>query len=150
MDKVTPFLWFDNNAEEAINFYVSLFKNSRVLEMNRSNEQVTVARLEIDGRPFMALNGGPMFPFTEAISMFIDCEDQAEVDELWAKLSEGGQEMQCGWLRDRFGLSWQVVPRELSTLLMDPDRAKADRVMQAMLKMTKMDVVKLREAYAAE
>jgi len=156
MQKVTPFLWFDNQAEEAMNFYVSLFKNSKVLSVSRYGEggpgpqgTVMTATFQLDGQEFMALNGGPYFKFTEAISLFVNCETQEEVDELWEKFSEGGEVQQCGWLKDRYGLSWQIVPTALSEMLGDPDPKKAQSVMQAMLQMTKIDIAALRRAYDA-
>jgi len=156
MQKVTTCLWFDNNAEEAVTFYTSLFKNSKVLEVARYGEagpgpddSVLTMRFQLDGVEIMALNGGPAFKFTEAISLSVDCESQAEVDELWEKLTaDGGEPSQCGWLKDRFGLSWQIVPRALIEMLGDPDPAKSKRVMEAMLKMTKIDTKVLQEAYA--
>lgn len=155
--KITPFLWFDDNAEEATNFYVSIFRNSEVLSINRigdarpgSEDTVLTTSFRLDGQDFMALNGGPHFKFTEAISFFIDCESQDEVDELWEKLSEGGETSQCGWLKDKFGLSWQVIPSVLGEMLHDEDRERANRVMQAMLQMTKIDIAKLKQAYEQE
>ncbi len=155
--KITPCLWFDDNAEEAMNFYVSVFKNSEVLNINRYGDAgpgvagtVMTTTFRLDGQEFMALNGGPHFKFTEAISFFIDCESQEEVDELWEKLSEGGETSQCGWLKDKFGLSWQVVPSVLGEMLQGPDRERANRVMQAMLQMTKIDIAKLKQAYEQE
>ncbi|AWC24135.1 3-demethylubiquinone-9 3-methyltransferase [Aminobacter sp. MSH1] len=155
MQKITPFLWFDNQAEEAVNFYISVFRNAKVGKVTRYGEagpgpvgSVMVAEFELEGTRFTALNGGPMFKFTEAISMVVDCKDQAEVDHFWDRLSEGGQPGQCGWLKDRFGLSWQIVPEALPRLLGDPDPAKAGRVMQAMLQMTRIEVAKLEKAYA--
>ncbi len=152
--KITPFLWFDNQAEEAANFYVSLFKDSKVARVTRYGVggpgpagQAMTVEFQLAGVQFIALNGGPHFKFTEAISMSIDCESQAEVDELWEKLTAGGAPSQCGWLKDKFGLSWQVVPSILSQLLGDPDPAKAGRVMQAMLQMTKIEIPKLQQAY---
>jgi predicted 3-demethylubiquinone-9 3-methyltransferase (glyoxalase superfamily) len=142
MQKVTPFLWFDTQAEEAAAFYASVFKNAKVTSSNPMS-----ATFEIDGTEFIAFNGGPDFKFTEAISLYIDCEDQAEVDELWEKLSEGGETSKCGWLKDKFGLSWQVIPKALPQLMSDPDREKANRVIQAMLQMTKIDVAELQRAY---
>lgn len=143
MPKITPFLWFDNQAEEAARFYVSIFKSSKILSSN----PMTVA-FELDGQEFMALNGGPDFKFTEAVSFVIDCQNQAEVDEYWSKLTaEGGQESQCGWLKDKYGLSWQVIPRQLSELMGDRDPEKSKRVMEAMLKMKKIDVAVLQAAY---
>ena len=154
MKKITPFLWFDNNVEEAIKFYTSIFKNSKILNVNRLPEgapgiegNVITASFELEGQEFMALNGGPQYHFTEAISLYVDCENQQEVDTLWNKLSEGGETSQCGWLKDKFGLSWQIIPRALGQLMGDPDPVKAGRVMQAMLQMTKLDVAKLQQAY---
>ena len=156
MQKITPFLWFDNQAEEAMNFYVSLFKNSKILSVSRYGEggpgpagTVMTATFQLDGQEFMALNGGPYFKFTEAISLFVNCETQEEVDVLWEKLLEGGEEQQCGWLKDRYGLSWQIVPTALGEMLGDPDPKKAQSVMQAMLQMTKIDIAALRRAYDA-
>ncbi len=148
MQKITPFLWFDTQAEEAMNFYVSLFRNSSVDNVNRSGESgpVFTVSFTLDGQAFTALNGGPMFKFTEAMSLFVNCETQAEVDELWEKLSEGGSKSQCGWLKDKFGVSWQIVPTALGELLGDPDPEKSQRVMQAMLQMTKLDIKKLQDA----
>lgn len=153
MKKITPFLWFDNQAEEAMNFYTSIFRNSRKGEISRNGEagpgpagSVLTASFELEGLEFTALNGGPMFKFTEAISFQVSCETQEEVDYYWEKLSEGGSAQQCGWLKDRFGLSWQITPAALPRLLSDPDKAKAGRVMQAMLKMVKMDIAALEDA----
>lgn len=152
--KITPFLWFDNNAEEAMNHYVSIFKNSRITDVWRYGKAgpgpegtVMTASFELEGQRFMALNGGPMFQFTEAVSLFVDCEDQAEVDELWEKLTAGGQASRCGWLKDKFGLSWQIIPAALGELMGGPDAAKSQRVMAAMLKMGKIDVSLLQQAY---
>ncbi len=154
MPKITPFLWFDNQAEEAMNLYVSLFKNSKILSVTRYGEggpgpqgTVMTATFQLDGQEFMALNGGPYFKFTEAISLFVNCQGQEEVDELWEKLSEGGEEGQCGWLKDRYGLSWQIIPTALGEMLGDEDPKKAQNVMQAMLQMRKIDVAALRRAY---
>jgi predicted 3-demethylubiquinone-9 3-methyltransferase (glyoxalase superfamily) len=158
MQKITPFLWFDNQAEEAANFYTSLFKNSKIVNVARYDEEGARASgrpkgsamtitFQLDGQEFIALNGGPVFKFTEAISFFVSCETQEEVDALWNKLTEGGEEGQCGWLKDRFGLSWQIVPTALGEMLSDPDPAKAQRVMQAMLQMKKIDIAKLKQAY---
>lgn len=156
MQKVRPCLWFDTAAEEAARFYVSLFPNSRIVDISRYGEAgpmpagtVMTVTFELDGRSFIALNGGSQFSFSEALSMSVDCEDQAEVDRLWAALTDGGQPGRCGWLKDRYGLSWQIVPRALMRLLGDPDRAKANRVMQAMLKMGKIEVGTLEAAAAA-
>jgi predicted 3-demethylubiquinone-9 3-methyltransferase (glyoxalase superfamily) len=156
MPKIRPFLWFDNQAEEAARLYVSIFPNSRILNVVRYGDAgpgpkgtaMTVS-CELDGQEFTALNGGPLFTFTEAVSFSIDCTTQQEVDDYWAKLTAGGQESQCGWLKDRFGLSWQVTPKILGTLLSDPDRKKASAVMQAMLKMKKIDIAELKKAYEA-
>lgn len=149
MQKVTPFLWFDTQAEEAMNFYVSLFPNSRIVSVQRGPDgKVFTGTFELDGVRFMALNAGPVFKFNEAVSMFVDCADQAEVDDLWDKLlADGGQESQCGWLKDKFGLSWQVIPKGLTEMLSSPDREKADRAMQAMLKMHKIDIAEMKKAY---
>jgi predicted 3-demethylubiquinone-9 3-methyltransferase (glyoxalase superfamily) len=148
MKKITPFLWFDDQAEEAMNFYVSIFKNSKVLNVAPGpNGKAFTVSFELDGQEFTALNAGPEFKFTEAISFFVNCEDQQEVDELWEKLTAGGEESQCGWLKDKYGLSWQIVPTALGRLLGDPDPAKAQRVMQAMLKMRKIDIAGLKQAY---
>jgi len=154
MKRITPFLWFDGKAEEAMNFYVSVFKNSKVGSVTRYGEggpgpkgSVMTATFELDGQEFMALNGGPEFKFTEAISFYVNVETQEEVDELWEKLSKGGQQGQCGWLKDKFGLSWQVVPSILGKLLRDKDAEKSKRVMKAMLQMQKIDIKKLKQAY---
>jgi len=153
MQKITPFLWFDGNAEEAIHFYVSVFdKNSKVLKLNRAGESdsapVVSGTFQLHGQQFMALNGGPQFKFTEAISLFVDCETQEEVDALWSKLlAGGGQPQRCGWLKDRFGLSWQIIPSVLGDMLGDKDPEKSRRVMQAMLGMVKLDIQGLRRAY---
>jgi predicted 3-demethylubiquinone-9 3-methyltransferase (glyoxalase superfamily) len=156
MQKITPFLWFDNNAEEAMKFYTSVFRNAKIGKVSLYPEgspgpagTVMVGTFQIEGLEFIALNGGPTFKFTEAISFVVNCETQDEVDEYWEKLTaEGGQEVQCGWLKDKFGLSWQIVPTILSKLLEDKDKEKAKRVMQAMLKMKKIDVEGLKRAYA--
>ncbi len=148
MQKITPFLWFDGKAEEATNFYVSIFKNSRVVSVNRGPDgAVFSTTFQLEGQDFYALNGGPQFKFTEAISLFVSCETQAEVDELWEKLSAGGQTQQCGWLKDKFGLSWQIIPTVLGKLLQDKDREKAGRVMQAMLQMKRIDIQGLKQAH---
>ena len=154
MQNITPFLWFDDNAEEAMNFYVSIFKNSRVGNVTRYGEagpgpkgSVMSATFQLDGQEFYALNGGPVFKFTPAISFFVNCETQAEIDELWERLSAGGEKSQCGWLTDKYGLSWQIVPSILGKLLADRDPAKAKRVMEAMLQMHKLDILKLKQAY---
>jgi predicted 3-demethylubiquinone-9 3-methyltransferase (glyoxalase superfamily) len=154
MQKITPFLWFDNNAEEAINFYVSIFKNSKLLSMNRYGEAgpgpkgtVMSATFQLEGQQFMALNGGPHFSFSPAISLFVNCETQQEVDELWEKLSAGGKKERCGWLKDKYGLSWQIIPSALGRMLSDRDPEKSKRVMKAMLQMDKIDVHGLKQAY---
>jgi predicted 3-demethylubiquinone-9 3-methyltransferase (glyoxalase superfamily) len=148
MQKITPFLWFDNQAEEAMNFYASIFKDSKILGVTPGpNGTVMMATFQLNGQEFFALNGGPEFKFTEAISFFVDCKTQEEVDELWAKLSAGGEEGQCGWLKDKFGLSWQIVPTALGELLGDKDVGKAAKVMQAMLQMKKIDIAGLKRAY---
>ena len=148
MKKITPFLWFDNQAEEAMNFYVSIFKNSKILSVAPGpNGTVMSATFELEGQEFMALNAGPQFKFTEAISFFVNCETQAEVDELWGKLTEGGEEGRCGWLKDKYGLSWQIIPSALSELMGDKDPVKAKRVMEAMLKMNKIETGLLKQAY---
>ncbi len=155
MQKITPFLWFDDRAEEAMLFYTAIFKNSKVGDVSRYGEggpgepgKVMTATFELEGQQFMALNGGPHYSFTPAISMFVNCETQAEVDELWDKLIEGGAPSQCGWLTDKFGLSWQIIPKALGELLNDKDPEKSQRVMQAMMKMIKIDVPTLKRAYA--
>jgi predicted 3-demethylubiquinone-9 3-methyltransferase (glyoxalase superfamily) len=154
MQKITPFLWFDGNAEEAVNFYVSIFKNSRVVRTSRYGDAgpgpkgtVMSATFILDGEEFYALNGGPQYKFTPAISLFIKCETQQEVDDLWEKLSQGGRTDRCGWLQDKFGLSWQVIPTILGEMLGDKDPAKSQRVMKAMMQMTKIDIKRLKEAY---
>jgi predicted 3-demethylubiquinone-9 3-methyltransferase (glyoxalase superfamily) len=154
MQKITPFLWFDDKAEEAMNFYVSIFKNSKRGRISRYGEAgpgpkgtVMVATFQLDGQEFMALNGGPNFKFTEAISLLVNCETQEEVDTMWERLSEGGQKGQCGWLKDQYGLSWQIVPTALGEMMSDPDPEKSKRVMNAMLKMTKIDIKGLKQAY---
>jgi predicted 3-demethylubiquinone-9 3-methyltransferase (glyoxalase superfamily) len=159
MSKITPCLWFDGNAEEAANFYVTLLPGSRVDTVSRSPADtpstpagaVLLVDFTLAGQHFMGLNGGPQFPFTEAISFVIDCADQAEVDRLWNALTtDGGSPGQCGWLKDRFGVSWQIVPRQLGEILGDPDRERAGRAMEAMLKMTKIDVAALRRAFEGD
>lgn len=142
VQKITTFLWFNTQAEEAARFYVSIFKNSKVLSVN----PMTVT-FQLEGQTFYALNGGPQFTFTPAISLFVDCETQAEVDDLWKKLTAGGSEEPCGWLKDKYGLSWQIIPRALGRMLTDPDRVKADRALQAMLKMKKIDIAQLTAAF---
>jgi predicted 3-demethylubiquinone-9 3-methyltransferase (glyoxalase superfamily) len=150
MKKITPFLWFDTQAEEAMNLYTSIFKNSKVLGVSRGPDgKAQSVNFELEGQEIVGFNAGPEFRFNEAISFFVDCKDQAEVDELWSKLTaDGGEESQCGWLKDKFGLSWQIVPAALSQYLGDPDPVKAQRVMQAMLKMRKIVIADLDRAYA--
>jgi predicted 3-demethylubiquinone-9 3-methyltransferase (glyoxalase superfamily) len=152
--KITPFLWFNDNAEEAMNFYVSVFKNSKIVNVRRYGDAgpgpkgtVMTGTFQIDGQEFYVLNGGPKYTFTPAISLFVSCETQQEVDELWEKLSAGGREDRCGWLQDKFGLSWQIIPSALGKMLGDKDPKKANRVMQAMLQMAKIDIKKLKQAY---
>lgn len=160
MQKITPFLWFDNQAEEAVKFYTSVFRNSRIGTMvsyddagakaaGKPKGSVMTAAFQIEGQDFTAINGGPVFKFTEAVSFVVSCESQADVDFYWAKLSEGGdpKAQQCGWLKDKFGLSWQIVPTALSRLLGDKDAKKSQRVMEAMLQMKKIDISKLQQAY---
>ena len=147
MPKITPFLWFDHKAEEAAKFYCSIFKNSKILRTNRVGEKVIGVTFKINGQTLIAFNGGPHFKFTHAISLFVHCETQAEIDDYWAKLSDGGQTQQCGWLRDKFGVSWQIVPAVLRAMLQDPDPGKSKRVMEAMLKMIKLDIKLLTQAH---
>ena len=148
MKKITPFLWFDDQAEQAMRFYVSVFKNSKVLSVSPGpNGKAMSVTFELEGQAFMALNGGPQFKFTEAISLFVSCKTQDEVDELWAKLTaDGGEESRCGWLKDKYGLSWQIIPTALMEMLGDADPGKAGRAMEAMLKMNKIDIKALRAA----
>ena len=148
MQKIVPFLWFNGQAEEAMNFYVSIFKNSKVGNVTRMGDMVISCTFVLDGVNFYALNGGPMYQFTEAISLFVNCVTQEEVDDLWNKLiADGGAESRCGWLKDKFGLSWQIIPDALGKYLGDKDPAKAQRVMQAMMKMNKIIIVDLQKAY---
>ncbi|MGA2912313.1 MAG: VOC family protein [Methanoregula sp.] len=154
MQKITPFLWFDHQAEEAMNFYVSVFKNSKIVSITRYGEvgpgpkgTVMTAKFLIEGQEFVALNGGPVFTFSPAISLVVNCGTQEEVDEFWEKLSEGGEKQQCGWLKDKFGVSWQVVPAVLIEMLNDVDAVKSQRVMKAMLQMDKIDIKRLKQAY---
>ena len=149
MQKITPFLWFDGKAEEAANFYTSIFKNSRIVSLTRNGGAgpVMSATFQLNGLEFFALNGGPLYTFSPAISFFVNCETQEEVDELWEKLSEGGEKEPCGWLKDKFGISWQIVPTILGILLNDKDPEKSDKVMQAMLKMQKIEIAGLMKAY---
>ncbi len=153
MQKITPFLWFDHQAEEAANYYVSIFKNSRITAINRYGDagpgpkgSVMVVSFELDGQRFTALNGGPVFQFTPAISFYVNCENQAEVDELWEKLVAGGRKDRCGWLVDKYGVSWQIIPTGLIELLSDPDPARSQRAMKAMLQMDKIDIQRLQQA----
>jgi predicted 3-demethylubiquinone-9 3-methyltransferase (glyoxalase superfamily) len=155
MPRITPFLWFDKEAEEAAKFYTSVFKNSKIKKVSRYTDagpapkgSVMTVDFELDGQPFTALNAGPQFKFNEAVSFVVHCKNQKKVDEYWAKLTEGGQESQCGWLKDKYGLSWQIVPKVLPELLNQPDPKKAKRVMEAMLKMKKIDIAKLEKAAA--
>jgi predicted 3-demethylubiquinone-9 3-methyltransferase (glyoxalase superfamily) len=159
MQRITPFLWFDDQAEEAASHYVSIFENSKVRSITRYDEEggakaagrptgsVMTVAFELDGQEFVALNGGPLFKFTEAVSFVVNCETQAQVDHYWEELSAGGQQVQCGWLKDRFGVSWQVVPTVLSKMVQDEDRERSRRVMAAMLKMKKIDIQALTRAY---
>lgn len=148
MPTITPFLWFDSQAEEAMNFYASIFKHSKVISVNRAQGKVMSVQFELEGQAFMALNAGPQFKFTEAISFFVRCQTQEEIDEFWAKLTaDGGAPSRCGWLKDKFGLSWQIVPSALGRMLSDNDAAKSQRVMNAMLQMQKLDLRRLQEAY---
>lgn len=157
MQKITPCLWFDNQAEEAVNFYISIFNNSKTVSVARYGEAgpkpegtVMTVTFQLDGQDFMALNGGPEFKFNEAISFFVNCETQEEVDDLWEKLSEGGEEVQCGWLKDRYGVSWQIVPAVLGEMLQDEDAERSQRVMKALLQMKKIDIKGLKRAYEQE
>lgn len=158
MQKITPFLWFDNQAEEAVNFYTAIFNNSSIDKVVRYGEagaeasgqlagRVMTIAFTLEGQSFTALNGGPHFQFSEAISFVVDCETQDEVDDYWAKLTEGGEEQRCAWLKDKFGVSWQIVPRSLVEMLSDPDPGKSQRVMEAMLQMNKIDIAALKRAY---
>jgi predicted 3-demethylubiquinone-9 3-methyltransferase (glyoxalase superfamily) len=159
MQKIMPCLWFDNEAEEAARFYASIFKNSKIGIITRYGEEaakasgrpkgtVMTVTFQLDGQEFMALNGGPQFTFSPAISLVVNCQTQNEIDELWEKLSEGGEKVECGWLKDKFGVSWQVVPSVLGQMLQDKDAKKTERVMKALLQMKKLDIEALRNAYA--
>lgn len=150
MQKITPFLWFDGKAEEAMNFYVSIFKNSKVVSLFRTGEggQVTGGIFQLEGQEFYTLNGGPQFTFTPAISFYVNCETQQEIDELWEKLSAGGQKQRCDWLQDKYGLSWQIIPTVLGKMLGDKTSCDSKKVWEAMLKMEKMDIKTLQDAYA--
>lgn len=154
MQKITPFLWFNDNAEDAVNFYTSIFKDSKILDVSRYGEggpmpagTAMIVNFQLDGREYMAINGGPDLKLNEAFSLFVNVDTQEEVDYLWKRLTEGGEEVQCGWLKDRFGLSWQIVPKALGELMGDPDPVKSQRVMTAMLQMKKIDVAGLQRAY---
>ena len=150
MPSITPFLWFDTQAEEAMNLYTSIFKNSKVLSVSRAQGRVMSVEFELQGQKFMGLNAGPQYQFSEAVSFFVACDSQAEIDEYWEKLRAGGDEnaQQCGWLKDKFGVSWQVVPTVLAELIKDPDSDKSGRVMKALLQMKKLDIAALKRAYA--
>jgi predicted 3-demethylubiquinone-9 3-methyltransferase (glyoxalase superfamily) len=149
MQKITTFLMFNNQAEDALNFYISIFNNSKIVSTIRpggDNSALMGATIQLEGQEFILVNGGPQFAFSQAISLFVKCETQAEIDELWAKLSEGGEKLQCGWLKDKFGVSWQIIPPILGELLAGKDSAKAKRVMDAMLQMTKINIKALKQA----
>ena len=155
--KITPFLWFDNQAEEAAKFYISIFRNSKILKIARNGDAgpgvkgtVMIVLFELNGQEFVALNGGPQFKFTEAVSFWVNCRTQAEVDSYWKKLSKGGEEGPCGWLKDKYGLSWQIVPSVLPELVADPDPEKADRTVKAIFKMKKLVIKKLKQAHAGK
>ena len=157
MQKITPFLWFNDKAEEAATFYTSIFKNSKIVNVSRYGEAgpgpkgtVMVVKFQLEGQEFLALNGGPQFTFTPAVSFVVNCKTQREVDEFWEKLSEGGKTNQCGWLQDKYGLSWQIVPTALGEMLQDKDPKKSQRVMKAMLQMTKIEIQRLKQAYEGE
>ena len=157
MQKINPFLWFDGKAEEAAKFYTSIFKNSKIHTISRYGDAgpgpkgtAMVVTFELEGQQFLALNGGPQFKFTPALSLFVNCETQQEVDELWEKLSEGGRKDRCGWLQDKYGVSWQIIPTTLGQLMADPDPKKSSRVMQAMLQMDKIDIARLQQAYQGQ
>ena len=151
MPTITPFLWFDTQAEEAMTFYASVFPRSKVISTNRAQGKVMSVQFELEGQRFMALNGGPHYKFTEAISLFVGCETQQEIDELWARLTaDGGAPSRCGWLKDKFGLSWQIIPNALGRMLSDKDAGKSKRVLNAMLLMEKLDLKKLEQAYNGE
>jgi predicted 3-demethylubiquinone-9 3-methyltransferase (glyoxalase superfamily) len=151
MPSITPFLWFDTQAEEAMTFYVSIFKRSKVISVNRAQGKVMSVQFELEGQKFMALNAGPQYTFTEAISFFVGCETPQEIDELWAKLTaDGGSPGRCGWLEDKFGLSWQIIPTALGRMLGDPDAAKSKRALDAMLQMDKLDLERLQQAYEGQ
>jgi predicted 3-demethylubiquinone-9 3-methyltransferase (glyoxalase superfamily) len=151
---ITPFLWFDGNAEEAVNFYTSVFKDGRIVSIDRYPDEfeemrgkVLTAVFELNGQEFMAIDGGPQYKFTEAVSLYVNCESQEEVDAYWNKLAEGGEILMCGWLKDKYGLTWQIIPKALPEMLQDKDRARAKRVMDTMMQMKKIDVAELQKAY---
>jgi predicted 3-demethylubiquinone-9 3-methyltransferase (glyoxalase superfamily) len=151
MQKITPFLWFDDNAEEAIEFYASIFPDAKIGDVSRQNGKFFLGSFELAGQRFFALNGGPQFKFTEAFSLYVNCKDQAEVDRYWDSLLEGGgKPQQCGWLKDRYGLSWQIIPEALPRLIGDPDPKKAERATKAMLQMVKIDIAALEAAHRGE
>jgi predicted 3-demethylubiquinone-9 3-methyltransferase (glyoxalase superfamily) len=161
MQKITPFLWFNDNAEEAVKFYTSIFKKSKIVTVtryeksgakasNRKEGSVMTIAFELNGQKFVALNGGPLFPFTEAVSFVVNCKTQAEIGNYWKKLSAGGKESQCGWLKDKFGLSWQIVPANIGKLLSSKDEARTQRVMQAVMQMQKLDIKTLKKAFSAK
>lgn len=154
MQRITPCLWFDHQAEEAARFYASIFKNSKIGTITyygegapRPKGSVLTVTFRLDGQEFMALNGGPLFPFTEAISLMVNCDTQKDLDRMWEKLSRGGEKVECGWLKDKFGLSWQIVPKVVAEMMADPDHERVDRMMQALLKMKKLDIAELKRAY---
>jgi predicted 3-demethylubiquinone-9 3-methyltransferase (glyoxalase superfamily) len=154
MQKIVPSLWFDHNAEEAIDFYISVFKNSKVINVSRYGKDgmgpegsVMAMTFELEGQQFMAINGGPIYTFSPAISFLVNCDSQAELDFLWEKLTKGAEEVECGWLKDKYGVSWQIVPTVLAEMMSDPDPVKSNRVMQALLKMKKLDIAALKQAY---
>lgn len=150
LQKIAPCLWFDGNAEEAMNFYTSIFKESKIVSVIRNGESVMSVTFQLNGQEFMALNGGPQFTFTPAISFYVNCETQEEIDELWEKLSEGGEQQRCGWFVDKYGVSWQIIPTVLGEMLNDRDPEKRQRVMMAMFEMDKMDIEKLKQAYTSK
>ena len=157
MQKIVPFLWFNDQAEEAMKFYVSIFKNSMVVSVTRYGDAgpgpkgtVMMATFQLEGQHFYALNGGPQFSFTPAISLYVNCETQEEIDELWKKLSEGGEPNECGWLQDKYGLSWQIIPTILGKMMQDKDPTKSQRVLKALLQMKKLDIARLKQAYEKE
>lgn len=158
IQKITPFLWFDDNAEEAAKFYVSIFRNSKIVNVTRYGEagakasgrskgSVMTVAFELEGQSFVGLNGGPIFTFSPAISFAVNCDTQKEIDDLWEKLCDGGEEVECGWLKDKYGVSWQIVPAVLGEMMSDPDPDKAERVMQAVIQMKKLDIAGLKKAY---